>query len=181
MKRSIFLAASIAAIGVAAGCSGGGGGPAQLPAGKWEMTTKMTALDAPGAPPQMVEAMRAQLNREQTNSTCITAEQASNPLRDLRGMMNQPGATCTTDDDTFANGVIRVRVTCRGAGGQQGQGTMTMEGSFTNDTLQATMTVAGQGAGAGGPQSLNMTTTITGRRTGDCAGGPSPIRPGNSQ
>jgi hypothetical protein len=184
MKRSILLAASIAAIAVAAGCSGGGGGgPAQMPPGKWEMTTKLTALDAPGAPPEMLAALRGQLNREQTNSTCITQEQASNPLRQMREMMSrgQPGASCTTDDDTWANGVIRVRVTCRGTNGQPGQGTMSMEGTFTADTFNATMTVSGQGMGGGGLQSLNMTQTFRGRRTGDCAAGAAaPVRPGNS-
>jgi hypothetical protein len=125
--------------------------------------------------------MRAQLNREQANRTCITQEQAANPLRQFREMMTrgQPGAACTTDEDTFRGGVIRVRVTCRSSGGQPGQGSMTMEGSFTDTTLQARMTVDAQGPGPGGtPQQLRMTTEINGSRVGECQG--APARPGNT-
>lgn len=175
MKRSILLAAGIAAIAVVAGCSGGG--PATMPAGQWEMKSKLTQLTVPPAAEQMLAPLRAQLNQEQTNRTCITQDQASNPLRDLRTMMSrgQPGATCTTDDDTWANGVIRVRVTCRGTGGQTGQGTMSLEGTFTADTLNATMTVNGDAPGMPG-QSIRMTTTVNGRRVGDCTAAPGAVR-----
>jgi len=185
MKQRTFLAAGVAAILVAA-CGGGGGGPAHIQAGQWEMKAKLTALDAPGAPAEMLAPMRAQLNQEQTNRTCITQEQASNPLRQFRDMMTrgQPGAACTTDEDTFANGVIRVRVTCRSSNGQPGQGSMTMEGSFTDSTLQARMTIDGSGPGAGGaPQSIRMTTEINGSRVGECqppAAGAAPAAPANS-
>jgi hypothetical protein len=171
MKKSILLAAGVAAILVAA-CSKGG--PEHIQAGQWEMKAKLTQLDAPGAPAEQLAPMRAQLNQEQTNRTCITADQAANPLRQFREMMTrgQPGATCTTDEDTFAGGVIRIRVTCRSANGQPGQGSMTMEGNFTDTTLHATMTVNAQGPGAGGgTQALRMTTEINGNRTGECAAG----------
>jgi len=179
MKHSILLTASAAAILVAA--CGGGGGPAHIQAGQWEMKAKLTQIDAPGAPPQALAPMRAQLNQEQTNRTCITADQAANPLRQFREMMTrgQPGAACTTDEDTFANGVIRIRVTCRSSGGQPGSGTMSMEGSFTDTTLQATMNINAEGPGAGGaPQSLRMTTEIRGSRVGECQGTPPPAAPG---
>lgn len=178
MKQSILLAAGVAAVLVAA-CSKGG--PEHIQAGQWEMKTKLTQLDAPGAPAEQLGAMRAALNQEQTNRTCITPDRAANPLAQFREMMTrgQPGAACTTDEDTFAGGVIRVRVTCRSSTGQPGQGSMTMEGTFTDTTLQATMTVNAEGPGAGGaPQSLRMTTEIHGNRVGECAGGATP--PGNS-
>ena len=87
MKHSILLTASAAAILVAA--CGGGGGPAHIQAGQWEMKAKLTQIDAPGAPPQALAPMRAQLNQEQTNRTCITADQAANPLRQFREMMTK--------------------------------------------------------------------------------------------
>lgn len=174
MKHSVLLTASAAAILVAA-CGGAGGGPAHIQAGQWEMKAKLTQIDAPGAPPQALAPMQAQLNREQTNRTCITADQAANPLRQFREMMTrgQPGAACTTDEDTFANGVIRIRVTCRSSNGQPGTGTMSMEGSFTDTTLQARMNINAEGPGAGGAaQSLRMTTEIRGSRVGECQGTP---------
>lgn len=172
MKQTVLLAAGIAAIAVTAACSRG---PEHIQAGQWEMKAKLTQIDAPGAPAEMLTAMRAQLNQEQTNRSCITPDRAANPLAQFREAMTrqQAGANCTTDEDRFAGGVIRVHVTCRGANGQPGQGTMTMEGSFTDTTLQATMSVDAQGPGAtGAPQSLRMSTEIRGIRVGDCQGTP---------
>jgi hypothetical protein len=175
MKSSILLAAGLAAIAIVAGCSRGG--PATMPAGQWEMKSKLTQLEVPPAIEQMMGPLRAQLNREQSNRTCITQDQASNPLRDLRTMMsrNQPGATCTTNDDTWANGVIRVRVTCRGTTGAPSQGSMSLEGTFTADTMQATMTVNADAPGAAG-QSIRMTSTLSGRRLGECTASPGAVR-----
>lgn len=179
MKQSIYLAAGAAVILLAA-CNSGGGGPEHIQAGMWEMKAKMTQFEAPGAAPAQIAPMQAQLNREQVNRTCITQDRASDPLRQFRELMTrgQPGAACTTDEDTFRGGVIRVRVTCRSSGGQTGQGTMTMEGSFTDTTLQATMTVTAEGGPPGGPQSLRMATEIRGSRVGECQG--PPAQPGNS-
>jgi hypothetical protein len=178
MKQPILLAAGLAAIAITAACSKG---PDHIQAGEWEMKTKLTAVDAPGAPPQMVAAMRGQLGQERTTRSCITPEQAANPMRDVRQAMTQvpAGANCTTDEDRFAGGVIRLHVTCRATGGQQGQATITMDGSFSETTLQASTTMNAQGAGIGGaPQSMNMTSEVRGIRIGDCPG--SQARPGNS-
>ncbi|HYD11248.1 MAG TPA: DUF3617 domain-containing protein [Allosphingosinicella sp.] len=183
MKQSIFLAAGAAVIFLAA-CNRGG--PEHIQAGMWEMKAKMTQFEAPGAPAEMLGPMQAQLNREQTNRTCITQDRASNPLRQFREVMTrgQPGAACTTDEDTFTGGVIRIRVTCRSTTGQPGQGSMTMEGSFTDTTLQARMTVNADGMATGGPRSLRMTTEINGSRVGECQGAPAapaaPAPSGNS-
>ena len=170
MKQWILSGAGLAAIVLTTACSRG---PEHIQPGEWEMKTRLTQLEAPGAAPEMLAPLRSQINREQTNRTCITQETASNPLQQFREAMTrqQAGAACTTDEDRFAGGVIRVRVTCRGTNGQPGQGTMTMEGSFSETTLQATMTVSGEGPGvAGAPQSLRMTTELRGIRVGDCPG-----------
>lgn len=174
MNQPILLAAGLAAIAITAACSRG---PDHIQPGEWEMKTKLTAVDAPGAPPQALAAARAQLGQERTVRSCITPEEASNPLRDVRHAMTQmpSGANCTTDEDRFAGGVIRLHVTCRATGGQQGQATITMDGSFSETTLQGTTTITAQG---GVQQSMNMTQEVRGIRVGDCPG--SQARPGNS-
>ena len=177
MTRFCMLAAGIAAIAITA-CSRG---PEHIQAGEWEMRMKLTDFDAPGAPAQMVAASRAQLNQEQTTRSCITPEQASNPLRDVRTAMTQmpAGANCTTEEDRFAGGVIRLRLTCRPTNGQQGQATVAMDGSFSETTLQATMTMNAQGTDPSGAQrSLRVNSEVRGIRVGDCPGGQA--RPGNA-
>jgi hypothetical protein len=177
MRRFCMLAVGIAAIAITA-CSRG---PEHIQAGEWEMRMKLTDFDAPGAPAEMVASSRAQLNQERTTRSCITPEQATNPLRDVRAAMTQvpAGASCNTEEDRFAGGVIRLRVTCRATNGQQGQATIAMDGSFSETTLQATMTMTAQGTEPGGAQrTLRVNSEVRGIRVGDCPG--SQARPGNT-
>jgi hypothetical protein len=164
MKRLVLWAPSLALL---AACSGGGSD--QIEPGMWETTTRMTEVEMPGMPPAMAEAMKAQLaNQTQTQSQCITPEQAANPA----GKMLNPGGGnqgCTFADSTFSGGVIRVRGTCPGPNGQ-GQATMSLEGTYTARTMEGRISAevtapAGQPAG---PQNIRMSGTLASRRTGDC-------------
>jgi len=169
MKHSILLAAGVAA-SLAGACSRG---PDHVQPGMWEFRLKVTQVDAPGATPEMLAMARAQLNQEQTVRNCITPDHASNPLGMFRDTMTrpQPGANCTTEEDVFSGGTIRVHVTCRAANGQSGQGTLAMDGRFNDITLLATLSVGGEGLTGGGPQSVRLTSELRGIRIGDCPGG----------
>lgn len=182
-----------------AGGQAGGQGAQSLQPGQWEMTSQMTAVEIPGAPPEVQAQMRAQQGRTQTDRTCITPEQASNPLRQFRESMTGPGAGCQTSEDVFAGGVIRIRTTCQRPGGAQGSAQVTMEGTFTATTLAATVAISAQGANVAGPgtTAMRVSTNLRGRRIGDCPanaqtqpriappGTPPPpapvVRPGNAQ
>ena len=79
----------------------------------------MTSVEAPGAPEAMVQQMRAQLaSQRQTQSICITAEQARNPSRDMLAAQNRGG--CEFSDTTWSGGNVKVRATCRQPGGPPG-------------------------------------------------------------
>lgn len=172
MKRLIILAPAITLIAIAAGCSKGAD---HLKAGQWEKTLQIKSLELTGAPPEVQAQARAQIGQPRTNQECLTAEQANNPLQQMREMASQGrAANCRFTDETFSGGVIRIRATC-GGGAQGGSGTISVEGSFTETTLQATMSVEGQGGtGMPGVTGMRMSADIRGRRTGDCPGGAAP-------
>jgi hypothetical protein len=170
MKRLIIFVPAIALAGIVAGC---GGGANQLQPGQWEMAVQVKSLEMPGAPPELQAQMRRGIGQSQTNRDCITPEQARNPLGQMRDMVAQGrAANCRFTDEVFGGGVIRIRATCPGPGGQ-GEGRMSMEGTFTATTLQATLTATAQGGNAAvpGATGMNMTAEITGRRVGECAAG----------
>lgn len=151
-------------------------GARSIQPGLWEMTASVTQMEMPGAPPEVQARIAAQRNRQQTSRTCITPERAANPLREFREAMarGQQGANCQAVEDVFAGGVIRIRAVCRPAGGGPGVGQMAMAGSFTATTLQATLSVNTEAAGPpgrAGPRSVRMSSTVSGRRVGDCPRG----------
>ncbi|HYI48951.1 MAG TPA: hypothetical protein VEX35_10850 [Allosphingosinicella sp.] len=83
MKRVLIPAPSILAL---AACSRG---PASFQPGQWEMAMAVTAVDAPGLPPETLARLRAAVGRPQTTGDCMTADQAASPVRDLRAGMRQ--------------------------------------------------------------------------------------------
>lgn len=176
-----------------AGAQAGGQGAGSLQPGQWEMTSRLESIEIPGAPPEVQAQMGGQRGRAQTDRTCITAAQASNPLRQLRESMAGPGGqNCQTSEDVFAGGVIRIRTTCRRPGGAVGSAQIAMEGTFTATTLAARISVNAEGANVAGPgtTAMRLTTNLSGRRIGDCPanapptappGAPPPVQPGNTQ
>lgn len=171
MTRSILLAVSIAAIAVAGGCSqGGGNGAAQRQPGEWESITTIKSIDIPGAPPEVQARIRSQVGVAQTTRECLTAEQARDPLGQMRQMVSRGNSgNCTFSDQVFAGGTIHVRGTCNPAAG--GTAEVTLEGTFTDTTLQANMNMNAQGpAGAAMPgvTSMRVAAEVRGRRIGDC-------------
>ncbi len=186
MKRSIHLMSltAIATTALLVACSGGdgnsagGNGPAQRQPGMWESTAKITQLQLTGGPPEVQARANSQVGQARTASECLTPEQARDPLAQMRRMMAQSGSTqnCTFSDQVFNGGVIRIRGRCPAAGG--GSAEITLEGSFTETTMRATMNVNAQGPASAempGVTGMRIAMDMTGRRTGECpAGGGTP-------
>jgi len=144
--------------------------------GLWEMAAQVTAVEMPGAPAAAQARLRAQQGRTQTDRRCITPAQAANPTRDLVGGGPQ-SRFCQFSSRTWAGGVIRVVATCQPPGGGVSRADMAMEGSFTETTLEARMTVTAVGpnmSGGPGTQTVRATTTLRGRRVGECPAGGAP-------
>ena len=146
---------------------GGGGDSVQLQPGQWETTVQFSSIEMPGAPEAMMAQMRQAMSQPQTQSQCITPEQAANPS----GNMVNPGgeANCEFTENTFAGGEINVAGTCPQPGGQ-GNIQMTMEGNYTPTTMEADISTQMQAPPGSPPgaQSISMSGRLTARRTGDC-------------
>jgi Protein of unknown function (DUF3617) len=161
MKRLIIIAPAIVLI---AACSGGAD---TIQHGQWEIVTEMTSVEAPGAPPALLEQMRASMaSQRQTQSQCITAEQARNPARNMTG---QNPAGCEFSDTTWAGGNVRIRANCRPPGTPPVQ--LSIEGTYTaqqiNNRINVSMEMPNP-TGAGAPMQIRLQGRMTGRRTGDC-------------
>lgn len=156
------------AVAMLAACSGGN---TSIQPGNWETTTRMTTVEAPGMPEPMLAQIRSQLaNQSQTQSSCITPEQAANPTGGLLSGSDSSG--CQFTDSHFSGGEIRVNGTCPGPGGP-GSMRMTMEGTYTETTMEGTVSTemsAPPGA-PGGVENIRMSGTFNSRRTGECPSG----------
>lgn len=154
--------------------------PRSLQPGDWEMISQMTSVEAPGAPPEMVDQMRANLpNQRQTQRQCVTPEEAANLARNLIGR-NAGSQGCEFSDTTFAGGVVRIIATCRAPDGSASM-SLSVEGEFTATQLNSVMRVevTGPNPTGEGTQTVRMAGTMTGRRLGPCAASGSAL--GNTQ
>lgn len=169
MKKLLALAPCAALI---FGCSGGpfGGGAVSLQPGMWEQTVQFTTIEAPGAPPEMLQMMRAMMGQPRTSSSCITAEQAANPAESFGRPERRSDVSCQFEPNAFANGTINLRGTCSSP--TSGNVSMTTTGSYTATTMEATMNHQMTAPpNTPGPQSLRLEGRMTARRTGDCPAG----------
>jgi hypothetical protein len=152
-------------------------GAAEMQPGQWEMVTQVTAIEVPGAPPEAQAQIRSQAGRLQTSQDCITPERARNPLAQMRQMMAQgQAARCQFSDEVFGGGVIRIRATCPAPSGRGSGAQVSLAGSFTATTLQATLSLAVQGANPAmpGATGMRMTANVRGHRVGECRARPAP-------
>jgi hypothetical protein len=146
-------------------------------AGQWEMTMEVTSVDASGLPPEALTQLRAMLNRPNASRACMTADQAANPLRDLRAGMRQGMSAMSGQlncefaaDDTFSGGTVRISAACRPPSGGPVLGRLLMEGGFTATTMDTRFAWTFESPSPGGP-SARLAGTAVGRRLGAC---PSP-------
>ena len=177
MKQFSMLAVGIAAVAITAACLRGG--TDQRQPGEWESVVTLKSVEIPGAPPQMAAMMSGRIGQSQTGRECLTPETARDPLGEMRRMLTQGnGQACTFTDQVFAGGTIRIHGTCPGPNGQGSAG-VALDGTYTETTMQATMTVNAQGAGVvpiPGATGMRMSTEVRGRRVGDCTS-PAPATP----
>lgn len=158
MIKYLMAAAPLALL---AACSSGG---EELQAGEWEMTTQMTDVQMEGMPEEMMAAMREQMLAEtQTDSRCITEEEAADPSGSLFAPEGA-GSDCDFGESAVEGGVININATCQNPAGQ-GEAQMSIEGTYTATTMEAEFSFEGD---AGGMGAMTMTGEMTAERTGEC-------------
>lgn len=173
MKRVLIL--TPLALAALAGCSKGA---TQIQAGQWEIVTELRSVDMPGAPPELVQQVRSQIGRPESNPTCLSAEQARAFLQFTRQLLTQGQPNCTFAEETYADGKLRQRATCPGPAGQPG-GNMSLDGGYTVTTFNGTVNAERPNPVNPGAGAIRMNAVLRGRRIGDCpaGGAPTPALP----
>jgi len=130
--------------------------------GQWELTSEVTRFRAAddGAP-----KINTPAGTRATQRICLAA--GSLPAEMLVG----EGYDCRSSNDYVHNGRISVNMTCRRSG-LAGDILVTVNGTFTSDGMEFTRGVRSQLSTQG---DVEIDSTVTGRRVGDCpAGGSAP-------
>ena len=129
----------------------------EMQPGMWEITSTVTSIEMPGAPPEMAAAMAGQVT---TLSQCVTAEQLANGPE---AMFAQSDGQCEFSEFSMQGGQVKLVGACAAPGGQ-GQMTMATTGTYTATTYETEGTVEMAMPGGG----MKIQAAGAGRRTGDC-------------
>ena len=121
--------------------------------GQWEIVTTIKSVDMPGAPPQVVQAMKSRPTRI---SSCLSAEDAARGPQEMMKTNKQ----CRFTHYLKQAGKIDSQMVCSQSGGTM---TATTTGTFspTGFTSNARMVLTGA-------QKMTMTATTVGKRVGAC-------------
>lgn len=162
------------------GAGGNGTGSAQpaaiaMQAGTWETQMRILSIEAPTAPAEIQDALRASIAAAPAaESSCLTPAEAANPssaFRD-RSARDNPGYSCELGEPLFSGGRIRLTLTCRSANGQP-ELRQAMVGTYSADQFQAAVTgeTATPATDTMPSYPVRISSTLTGRRIGNCAAG----------
>jgi len=153
---------------LAAACSGGGGGENKaeaaadsMQAGQWEVATEVTAFRSTD---KATPALKAAVGDKATSPGCIEAGKDEPPAELFAGA----GYECKYKDKYIRSGRITATLDCE-RDALEGRIFMTIEGSYTGDSFEATSTVNSYLSGDG---DFAMNSKITGRRTGHTCAAP---------
>jgi hypothetical protein len=161
--------AGIAVLALAA-CGGGGGEenkaatsrPANIAAGQYQLTSEVTAF-------RVVDGGRGQIDApvgtRTTESVCIGSGRPPTTL------FSGAGYHCQYDNYYVRRGRINVTMACW-RDGLTGNIPMIVDGPFTADTIEFVREIR---TSLDGPGDVEISTHVTGRRTGDCT--PAPADP----
>jgi Protein of unknown function (DUF3617) len=157
MKYALSLLPALALLSACGQADG------ELNPGNWKNTMTMTKFEIPGAPVAMAQNAKAMLGKGQSTEACVNPAMAKAGVRDMSSSMQQ--GDCKMEDFKQGGGKMSGTMMCKGSA--MGDTSMKMEGSYTADKVD--MTLSGEIADAklpGGKATVEM--TINSARTGDC-------------
>jgi hypothetical protein len=141
-----------------------GGSGSFIDPGRWETKVSLLDVDIPGMPPQMAQQMKQQMAKMQEHAyaTCLTEADVKKPKEDFfAGKSNE----CRYDHFTMSGGKIDAAMRCEGKG--SGAMSMTINGSYSRDSYEATMAMDASGGSEGG---MKMRSHSEAHRVGACTG-----------
>jgi hypothetical protein len=133
--------------------------------GRWETKVSVLDVDIPGMPPQMAAQMKKTMGKMQENTfdSCLTEEDVKRPKEDFFAGKNKD---CRYDRFTMADGKIDAALRCDGKP-EGGAMTMTINGSYSRDSYEATMAMDVAGGREGG---MKIRSHSESHRVGQCKG-----------
>ena len=132
--------------------------------GKWQSKVTVLDVDMPGMPPQFAQRMKETIGKVQaaTTETCLTEADVKKPKEDFFAGRNK---NCRYDHFTMSGGTIDAVMNCKAE--QGGTMTMTVKGTYSSDSYDATMAMDMAGGRQGG---MHMKSRIESHRLGQCTG-----------
>jgi hypothetical protein len=156
-----------------ASCSDGGDGGAadkqkaaeasrklQLSPGQWETTAEVTKLTKQDGAPKA--AIDTPVGTKSTVSACVGEAEAKRPPAVL--LAGSDAYQCEYGDMYMSAGTLNAALTCTRKG-LKGDVRMSLDGSYTGDTLEANQSLSTFLPGDG---DANIVSRLTARRTGEC-------------
>ena len=131
--------------------------------GKWETKVSLLDVDIPGMPPEMATRMKQTMGKMQENSftSCLTEEEVKRPKEDFFAGHSKD---CRYDHFTMSGGKIDAALRCEGKP-EGGAMTMTVNGTYSPDSYEATMAMDVSGGREGG---MKMRSHSQSHRVGQC-------------
>jgi hypothetical protein len=133
-------------------------------AGQWETTAEVTKVTKQDNAPR--PAIDTPVGTKTTASVCVTAAQAKEPPAAL--LAAGDAYDCRYDNNYISGGSLSASLACTRKG-LTGEVRMTLDGSYTADTLTANQSLSTFLSGEG---DVNIVSKITARRTGECTAEP---------
>jgi len=128
-------------------------GAAPILPGLWETTVTINSADMPNAPPSVAKMMQG---HKTVVKRCATAKEVAQGPQE----MLKSSKSCHFTRYTMAGGHFSSEMVCNMSGTTM---TAHSEGHFTPVSFEATSSTQ-----MNGRQSMRMTTSVVGRRLGDC-------------
>lgn len=133
--------------------------------GRWETKVNLLDVDIPGMPPQMATQMKQTMSKMQEHNfaSCLTEEDVRRPKEDFFAGNSKD---CRYDHFTMSGGKIDAALRCEGKR-EGGAMTMTINGSYSRDSYEATTAIDVAGGHEGG---MKMRSHSESHRVGQCKG-----------
>lgn len=130
--------------------------------GKWQTKVTVLDVDIPGMPPQMAQQMKQNLAamKEHSFDSCLTEADVKRPKEDFFAGSNN---NCRYDHFTMSDGKIDAALRCEGR--PSGAMTMTISGTYSRDSWEATTAMDVSGGAQGG---MKMRSRSESHRVGQC-------------
>ena len=128
--------------------------------GKWEQTTTLISVDAPGMPTDAKAAMQQAIGQSQVHSVCLTPEQAKSPREDF---FTGKDANCRYEHFNWAGGKIDLKLRCEHPNAIQ---IMELAGTYEPRRYSMAMTMTNEGKTPA--EKLQMKMKVDAKNVGAC-------------